>query len=299
MKRALVTGGTGIVGRFIVEHLIANDYEVTITGRSKTPAASFSAPVDFIPLVLDPGAPFDDVTAGFDCFVHGAFAHVPGRYRGGEGEDVAGFWRQNFLATLLLFNAAERTGVKRSVFLSSRAVYGVQEPGATLDEAMACHPDTHYGAVKLACEKHLASLSQTSQMSVSSLRVTGVYANAHGSGKGKWAPLFDDYLQGNTIEPRCGGEVHGLDVARAVRLILEHPDRTVRDQTFNVSDLLVDRRDLLAIVKSHTGCRHPLPPAADPSAYNLMATEKISNYGWKPGGLPLLQSSVVAMLTNT
>lgn len=299
MKRVLVTGGTGIVGRFIVENLNGNGYHVTVAGRSKPIASQFSIPVEYVPLHLDPAASFDDVTANFDILIHAGFSHVPGHYRGGEGDDVPRFWRQNFLATLLLFQAAERARIKRAIFLSSRAVYGNQKPGVVLEEDMACHPDTHYGAIKLACEKHLTTFSETSRMAVSCLRVTGVYASADGFGKGKWGSLIEDYLQGKTIEPRCGGEVHGMDVARAVRMILEHPDRTIRGQTFNISDLLLDRRDLLTIIKSLTGCKYPLPPGADASAYNIMSVDRIASYGWKPGGQALLQSSVAAMLQGS
>jgi UDP-glucose 4-epimerase len=33
--KALVTGGTGLVGRYIVETLLDAGYEVTVTGRSR------------------------------------------------------------------------------------------------------------------------------------------------------------------------------------------------------------------------------------------------------------------------
>ena len=34
MTRVLVSGGTGYVGRFIVEHLLAHGYKVTAGGRT-------------------------------------------------------------------------------------------------------------------------------------------------------------------------------------------------------------------------------------------------------------------------
>ena len=44
--------------------------------------------------------------AGIGAVVHCAFAHVPGRYRGGEGDDPEGFRRANLDGSLALIRAA-------------------------------------------------------------------------------------------------------------------------------------------------------------------------------------------------
>lgn len=296
MTRVLVSGGTGTVGRFIVAFLLERQYQVTVAGRSPPPADMFQSPVDFRPLTLDPKTLYEPIVEDMDCLVHAAFDHVPGRYRGGEGDDIRGFWGRNFLSTLLLFHSARQAGLRRAVFLSSRAVYGVQPPGVALDEQMECHPDTHYGAVKLACERHLSKLSTTKDLTIASLRATGVYGQARTGEKHKWSALFDDYLSGKTIEPRCGTEIHGGDLARAVVHLLELPAEALSGECFNASDMLLDRHDLLDIVKQHRGCPHPLPARADATAYNAMSTAKLTQLGWQPGGKTLLRQSVVEML---
>tara|TARA_R110000751_G_scaffold234229_3_gene335537 strand:- start:159161 stop:160069 length:909 start_codon:yes stop_codon:yes gene_type:complete len=296
VTRILVTGGTGSVGRFIVTCLLERQYQVTVAGRTPPPASMFQSPVGFRPLTLDPKTPYGPIVEDMDCLVHAAFDHVPGRYRGGEGDDIRGFWDRNFLSTLLLFHAAQQAGLRRGVFLSSRAVYGIQSPGSRLDEQMECHPDTHYGAVKLACERHLSNLSTTSNLTIASLRATGVYGQARTGQKHKWRDLFDDYLSGKTIEPRCGTEIHGRDLARAVVLLLEQPAKALSGECFNASDLLLDHHDLLNIVKQHRGCPHPLPARVDATAYNAMSTERLTHRGWQPGGESLLRQSVVEML---
>ncbi|WP_419908787.1 NAD-dependent epimerase/dehydratase family protein [Hoeflea sp.] len=297
MTRVLVTGGSGAVGRFIVDELLEHGYEVTITGRNEPAPSGFRAPVRFVPLPLDPKAPFADALNGCDMLVHAAFSHVEGRYRGGEGDDVTGFWRSNFLATLLLINAAAKAGMKRAVFLSSRAAYGKPAPGATLVETMSAHPDTHYGAVKLACERHLESLNRGSGLVVTSLRVTGVFGSAIPGGDHKWRKLFADYLDGQPVASRCGTEVHGRDVAGAVRCVLEADESDVAGEVFNVSDLLVDHHELLAIVAESTGCNHPLPAKTDSASYNVMDTTKLRKLGWRPGGIDQLRSEVAALVT--
>ena len=51
--------------------------------------------------------------------------------------------------------------------------------------------------------------------------------------------------------------MHGDDVAAAVRLVLEAPAAKVCGEVFNVSDIVVDRRDILAIVREEYGKHEP------------------------------------------
>ncbi|MCY6379307.1 NAD-dependent epimerase/dehydratase family protein [Hoeflea prorocentri] len=296
MTKLLVTGGSGIVGRFVVEELSKKGYDVTIASRTPPDKSLFLKPPDHIAMTLDPKTRFQAIVNGFDQLVHAGFSHEPGLYRGGEGDNPSGFWRHNFLATLLLFQAAAHCGVKRAVFLSSRAAYGKQRRGARLFEQTECRPDTHYGAIKHACERHLSQLASGTGLCVASLRVTGVYGATAAGGTHKWSTLFSDYLEGKPVEPRCGTEVHGRDVASAIRLMLEAKDKQVRAGVFNVSDLLIDRHDLLKLVQAQTGSANTLPKPADRRGYNIMDTTKIAALGWKPGGEPLLRAEVSRLI---
>jgi nucleoside-diphosphate-sugar epimerase len=290
-KATLVSGGTGFVGRFIVEHLLAAGHSVAAMGRTAPPDGFFSRPVWFVQGTLDPVRDQSAAFDGIDFFVHAAFDHLPGKYRGGEGDDATGFRYRNQEGSAALFETARATGVKRVLFLSSRAVYGTHPAGALLTEETMPHPDTLYGAVKLATEHDLRGLS-ASGFCGSSLRITGVYGPAGIGREHKWKGLFRDYLAGRPVSPRAGTEVHGDDVAAAVTLLLEAPEAMVSGEVFNVSDLLVDRRDLLSMVRDMRGSGHPLPPAADHFAVNVVSTEKIKRLGWRPGGAAALKKFV-------
>ncbi|GLS32172.1 Nucleoside-diphosphate-sugar epimerase [Mesorhizobium albiziae] len=291
MTATLVSGGTGFVGRFIVENLLAAGHAVTVMGRTAPPQGFFSAPVRFVEGTLDPSRDQSAAFDGIDCFIHAAFDHVAGKYRGGEGDDAAGFRFRNREGSAALFAAAKARGVSRAVFLSSRAVYGTQPAGALLDEETPPHPDTLYGQVKLASEEDLKAMSGA-DFCGASLRVTGVYGPGGHGREDKWADLFRDYLAGRPILPRAGTEVHGDDVGAAVRLMLEAPEPKVSGEIFNVSDLLVDRHDLLSMLRDSAGSLHPLPDRADHSAANVMATAKIRALGWRPGGVASLENFV-------
>ncbi|WP_312366702.1 NAD(P)-dependent oxidoreductase [Ensifer sp.] len=295
MTRVLVSGGTGFVGRFIVEHLLARGYDVLVGARTPPAPALFSRPVAFIPLTLDPDVDQSAAFRGVDHFVHAAFQHVAGRYRGGEGGDPEGFRRANLDGSLRLFKTARHEGVRRCVFLSSRAVYGEQPRGAALLEETPCHPQSLYGALKLEAEQMLSGLA-TDAFATTSLRVTGVYGPCGHEGAHKWQSLFDDYLSGRAVEPRAGTEVHGDDVASAVRLTLEVPVGGLSAGVFNVSDILIDYNAILAIVRDLTGCGHALPGRAAVTAFNAMNTGKIKALGWQPGGFGRLRETIGTLL---
>lgn len=292
MPTTLVSGGAGYVGRFIVNALIEGGHDVVVMGRSQPAAELFIAPVRFVEGTLDAARDQTASFAGVEHFVHAAFDHVPGRYRGGEGDDPAGFRARNVDGSIALFQQAKAAGIKRAVFISSRAVYGTQPPGSLLSEETSPHPDTLYGDVKLTVERRLHALSNAAFVTAS-LRVTGVYGPA-GPGRpdDKWTLLIRDWLAGKPIEPRVGSEVHGKDVGRAVALMLDAPRDEVSGEVFNVSDLMVDRSDVLAAAQQATGASLPLPPLADASRFNRMQTDKITALGWRPGGAKLMRETV-------
>ena len=58
----------------------------------------------------------------------------------------------NVAGTLNVFEAARQLGLKRVVYASSAAVYGMNDDDVALDETAECEPTTHYGVFKRANE---------------------------------------------------------------------------------------------------------------------------------------------------
>ncbi len=282
--RLAIAGGTGLVGRFIVEAALAAGHDVTLLAPAPPPDGFFSARLDWQRWQLGEAPRLE----GCDGLVHAALAHLPGRYRGGEGDDPEGFARLNLDGTLRLFAAAEAAGVGRALFLSSRAVFDGYPAGSRLTPEMAPRPTTLYGEVKAEAEARLSRLA----LPVALLRATGVYGPA-GPGKAhKWAGLFADYLAGRPIPPRVGSELHGADLAQAALMLL---DRQARGP-WHVSDIVLDRHDLLASVARLTGRTRPLPPRADASALSLLDCAAMRALGWRPGGVARLDRTLAALL---
>src|SRR5690606_11004346 len=136
--RIALTGATGLVGRFLHCAFRAEGHQVeTLPGWR-----------------LGQPAPLE----GCAALVHAGFAHVPGKYRGGEGDDPAGIIALNRDASLRLFQEAKAQGAGQVVFLSSRAVYDALPAGTPLPDGT--RPATHslYGRAKAETEAGLAAL---------------------------------------------------------------------------------------------------------------------------------------------
>ncbi len=277
MKIAL-TGATGLVGYPILRCLKAQGHEVVTLGRTPMP----EIPHLRWDLATDPPA-----LDGIDRLVHAAFSHLPGKYRGGEGDDPDGFTRLNLEGTLRLWDAARRSGI-HTVFLSSRAICGDYPPGTRLTEDLTPRPDTLYGQVKLEAERALGPKGV-------SLRATGVYGPPVPGRAHKWTDLFEGFERGETLPPRIGTEVHAHDLAAAVIIAL---NPALAGGVFNVSDFTLDRRTLLEDYARITGRNGHLPPASDPGTVNAMSTERLRALGWSPMGQNALRETLISLIDS-
>ena len=268
--RIALTGASGIVGGFVLRAARAAGHRVTCLDRA-TGFRLGEAP---------------DLS-GHDALIHCAFAHVPGRYRGGEGENPRDFVRLNLDGSLRLFDSAVRHKVGRIVFLSSRAVHDGHPPGTALADDLPARPADLYGRIKADAEACLNRLP----VRATSLRATGVYGMPD-----KWNGLFGDYLAGRPVAPRVATEVHGDDLAAAILLLLDQSDPPAR---VNCSDLTLDRHDLLAEVQALTGCGHPLPARADPAPLRILRCDRLHALGWRPGGMNRLRAALPSLLLST
>ncbi|MFY0620187.1 MAG: SDR family oxidoreductase [Pelagimonas sp.] len=256
--KVAVTGTTGRVGGFVAQGVLRMDAELLPLNR---PDYHLGDAPDL---------------SGCHALVHCAFQHVPGLYRSGEGDDPERFVRDNHLGSITLFKAAKAARLSRVIFLSTRAVYGIYPAGTVLSEDLTPNPDTLYGQVKWQTEQDLAALNSAT-FSTASIRATGIYGPGPHN---KWRALFNDFQSHRPIASRRGTEVHGADLASAVNLLLT----SAANGPFNVSDILLDRHDLLSKVAHLTGTPHSPPPRSN-DVVNVMTCERLLDLGWKPRGV--------------
>ena len=286
----LITGASGTVGRFIVRRMLDDGHGVTVLGRR--PLEDWS--VDLVRYDLtDRSLQLPEA----DALIHCALQHIPGKFRGGEGDDPHGFIQQNAEGTQLLFEAAKESGVKQCVFLSSRAVYTDTGNWTVLSEASETQPESLYGQVKLMGEEALKLLCD-GDFRGSVLRATGIYGCPPGLSEHKWTELFRRFENGEEIAPRHGTEIHGEDLAGAVALLLEkRPVIGSPFEVYNVSDLLLDRQDLLTRYARHKNIAAAVPPRSG-DALGVMDAGKLKVLGWTPGGDTRLQAFLESLTTE-
>ncbi len=295
MRTVAVTGATGYVGRFVVAELQRQGVAVRGLARPGSDRGGFASSVDWVIGGLRSTDAFTALVKDVDAVVHLAFEHIPGRYRGGEGEDLAGWLESNLNGTLRLLQASQEAGVPQFIFLSSRAVFSRTDPGRALDETHPISPNTHYGAYKAAVESFLQSYAHLHGMATTSVRATGVYGLTHPVQRTKWWNLITAVLNDEEEFARSGGtEVHGHDVARVIWALLERPQLDM--PVIHLSDLYVTHRQVVELARRFSGRPGPLPDAPPAPPADPLACRRIAELGLAFGGLPLLEATVAEMV---
>jgi nucleoside-diphosphate-sugar epimerase len=291
-----VTGATGYVGRFVVAELQRQGVRVRALSRPESNRDGFDAPIDWISGDLHDAAARQALVQGADAMIHLAYEHVPGKYRGGEGDDLQAWLDANLNGSLqLLLDARDAASVQRFLFLSSRAVFSRTEPGRELDETHPTSPDSHYGAYKAAVEAFMHSVSHTNNLQTCSLRATGVYGITTPLERTKWWPLIDAVVHDKPIPSTGGGtEVYGGDVARTIWALLTSP--TIPFDVVHLSDRYISHREVVEITRAITGKRGDLPPAPDKPPQNVMTSRNLAQLGITLGGRAQLEATIAEMI---
>lgn len=287
-----VTGATGYVGRFIVKKLIAEGAAVRAWRRPSSDLRGLPEGIEWIDGALGSPDAAGALVDGADMLVHAALEHVPGRYRGGEGEDLDRFWRLNVDGSAALLRSAKKAGVKRAVVFSSRAVFGRAATGLLGDDEKPS-PDTHYGAVKAELEAFVKKFSDG--WPVAALRPTGIYGLVEPVERTKWFSLVNDVVDGVAVPERAGTEVHGDDVADAAMTLLSAPPERVAGRAFNCSDMIISHRDIVRLVHKFADISGPLPEEGEhPKA--ILRTDALAALGVTFGGRKLFERTIEGLV---
>ena len=156
MKRVVITGGTGAVGRALLEHLLSRGVEVLLLYRADS-ARAVDLPDS--PLLKRYPCALEELSslqlpdaAPCDAFFHLAWAGSYGALR----EDAA-LQQKNVQYAADAAALAARLSCRVFVGAGSQAEYGDIPMGTAAHPDMACSPKTAYGAAKLeARERSLA-----------------------------------------------------------------------------------------------------------------------------------------------
>ena len=302
--RIFVCGGAGYVGSHCVRRLVAGGHQVTVfdnlvSGHRQAvdPAAEFVqgdlADAARVKRVLEDGR--------FDAAMHfAAFLNV-----GESVQQPLKYYRNNVANTLNLLEAMQSAGVRRMVFSSSCAVFGVPAE-LPITEDLPKDPINPYGATKLTMEWLLRDSAAAWGLGSVALR----YFNAAGASSDgtigedhkpeiHLIPLVLQVALGQresisvfgtdypTPDGTCVRDyIHVEDLAEAHRLAIEGL-KEGNAQVFNVGTgqghSVMELINAARSVTGHEILANPAPrrPGDPPELY--ASSDKLRNhYGWKP-----------------
>lgn len=173
----LITGATGFIGKWLVDRLSADGFQVTAAVRN--PSASMPPTVRTVAVGdITPGTDWSEALAGIDAVVHlAARVHV---MKDNTANPLAEFRHVNVGGTKRLARQAVEAGVRRFIFLSSVKVNG-EGAEAPYSEDDPPAPQDHYGMSKLEAEETLRCIANESNMETVIIRPPLVYGPGVGA----------------------------------------------------------------------------------------------------------------------
>jgi nucleoside-diphosphate-sugar epimerase len=187
---------------------------------------------------------------------------------------------------------AWQVGVPRFVFISTCAVHEIILQDRPLDETHPLWPTSPYGAHKAALEKFVHSYGLGEGWPICALRPTGIYGMAHPAAQSRWYDLVGQVMRGEEIASARGGkEVHALDVARAVEILLRADAKAIAGQAFNCYDRYVAEEEVARIAKEMSGSSSVIH-MLNRGPKNQIQTGKLRGLGMTFGGEALLRQTV-------
>nr|WP_115994736.1 NAD(P)-dependent oxidoreductase [Cohnella lupini] len=212
MKKVVVTGGSGMLGRWIVKHFVEHGYEVlNVDTRQPDEALCPTLIVDLEDLGQTYGA-----LAGADAVVH--MAAIP---RAGMVPPEVTF-RNNVMSTYNVLEAASGLGIKKAVIASSESSYGIcfavhpfGPQYVPMDEAHPQLPQDSYGLSKIVNEQTADMFYRRSGIQVVSLRLGNVIPP-------EWYERFPSWINNPEERERIlWSYIDTRDAAEACRLAIE------------------------------------------------------------------------------
>jgi UDP-glucose 4-epimerase len=282
----LAVGGSGFIGSYVVEQLLAAGHQVRAMSRGAPRYRQESPRLSLVTAdVRDPHA-LRAALRGCDAVVHMASTTLPATGDINPKGDIA----DNLVATVDLLESMRDLGIRRLLYLSSGgAVYGVPEI-VPIPETHPLRPINSYGIVKVAAESYIELFARSAGLSPVILRPSNPYGPRQGRKglQGLVNTLMSHAIGGEPVQIWGDGSVvrdylHVRDLARLCGLAIGSPVEGV----FNAgSGQGTSVREMIELVSAATGRRIDAQfgpaRAVDVPVSILDNAAAGRSFGWRP-----------------
>jgi len=220
----LVTGGSGVVGKYVV-HVLSQTHKVSVLDI-REPASP--KPFYWVDIMNLP-ALAHVLSHGFDAIVH--MAGIPNPLN----DPAERVFTVNTVGTFNVLEAAAKCGIRRLVFISSESVLGfafmtrIMAPEyVPIDERHPLRPQDPYGLSKLLAEQICRSYSLRHGIQTVCIRPPWIWVPEEKEIE-MYRVLVNEYPNWSK---NLWAYVHVLDLASAVLLALEANDLSIHEAFF-------------------------------------------------------------------
>ncbi len=278
--KSLVTGGAGFIGSNLVEKLLEQgDMVVVVDNESANTHKETYWNDDAINIQMDVNDPaMKNAVTGIDRIFHLA-ADISIQY---SIENPVGTYANNVHGLLNVLEIARTQGIKKVVFSSTAAIYGLTDKVCV--ETDTPDPLNPYSVSKLAGEHLMKMYNDLYGIQTASLRYFNVYGPRQ-SNTGQYAPVVGIFqkqkAQNSALTIVGDGKqtrdfVHVSDVAAANILVSESDATGVYNVGTGVEYSVNQIADMISDVQRN------IPPRVGEAKRSLADSSKIRSLGWEP-----------------
>lgn len=286
MKKALVTGGAGFIGSNLVDHLLENGYQVIVIDNECANShdeyywntVTENHKIHISPDNIDK---IVNLCEGVDYIFHLASdVSIPYCI-----ENPSESYLNNVSSTITVLEAARIAGVKKVIFSSTAAIYGLTERICL--ETDKPDPLNSYSVSKLSGETLMKMYYDLYRVNTITLRYFNVYGPRQPE-SGQYAPVMGIFLkqreQGKTLAVVGDGQqtrdfIHVSDIA-AANLVVAEKDVEQYGQIYNVgTGRQLSIKKIAGMISDDIV---HIPPRPAEARRSFASTRKIKDtYGWE------------------
>lgn len=225
MNHCCIIGGTGFIGRYVVDLLLSQGRQLTVMGRNPVPTSPLPAGVHYVSGDYGDSRLLTNVLGDVDEIINLAYTTVPKTSFENPVKDIL----SNLPAAVTLFETASNLSIRKIVVASSGGTIYGKARTLPITEDHPTNPISPYGITKLAIEKYAMMFNELNDLPIVCIRPGNAFGERQKPfiGQGFIATAIASILKGQKIAlfGKTGtvrDYIYVTDVAKGIIAALEH-----------------------------------------------------------------------------